>query len=437
MLNIEHVHDKILCRGFIMRILEARDGFIRFESEEKVALSSFLQIDGFRRYIAQVIKITRLDLNYVGYAKLIFVYDGSLNEYDNSLPDVKSDVRPFSFDIFSKSMEAETPVLSGHFLEDEIPLYLDRKCFDKKLLVSIDNPQNLEKLIANLKQEFATLGNVLVIDTLGIMSGRKYTASVDFKLPLNTEALEFIYEDCLSDATSDSKSLVKEIFSDLAEYSKTVPFLPFATLKTIVDDMVDHSHVFKLLVLKNKLMKFDNLGYFAKTSAEAENLGKILAMKDVVLDLSKLDSQFQNRYLSLVYSALTKLETKPQVFVLASNSINKKSLKTVLTTDEIPAVFATHSRFKYINEIKQMFTDFMVEPSFANNEVFKLYKTFLEAMPKDTYLITGQGTNFIPLVSLNKEFVSHHDEIVIDETNEKNVVEQDFSELEEALEITV
>ena len=127
LLNNKHVHDKILCRGFIMRILEARDGFTRFESNEKLALSSFLQIDGFRRYIAQVIKMTKLDLNYIGYAKLIYVYDGSLNEYDKSLPDVKSDIKPFSFEIFCKSMEPETPVLAGYFLEKEIPLYLDKK----------------------------------------------------------------------------------------------------------------------------------------------------------------------------------------------------------------------------------------------------------------------------------------------------------------------
>ena len=31
---------------------------------------------------------------------------------------------------------------------------------------------------------------------------------------------------------SDSKNLIKEIFTDLSEYSKTVEFLPFSTLAT-------------------------------------------------------------------------------------------------------------------------------------------------------------------------------------------------------------
>ena len=122
--------------------------------------------------------------------------------------------------------------------------------------------------------------------------------------------LQFIFEDCLNDATSESKSLIKEIFQDLSDYSKTVPFLPFGALKTIIDDMVDKSHIFKLLVLKNKLAKFDKLGYFAATAEEVSNLNKILASTNANIDLSKLDSNFQNRYLNVILSILEKQNTK-------------------------------------------------------------------------------------------------------------------------------
>ena len=121
------------------------------------------------------------------------------------------------------------------------------------MLICVDTAKTNNRIISNLTKQFAYLGKVLIIDMLGIIQGQKYVAGVDFKLPLNTESLEFMYEDCLNDATSDSKSLIKEIFNDLSEYSKTVPFLPFDALKSIVDDMVDKQHVFKLLVLKTNL----------------------------------------------------------------------------------------------------------------------------------------------------------------------------------------
>ena len=40
----EHVHGRIFIRGFTMRILEARESFIKFESEENILLSSFVEI---------------------------------------------------------------------------------------------------------------------------------------------------------------------------------------------------------------------------------------------------------------------------------------------------------------------------------------------------------------------------------------------------------
>ena len=153
---------------------------------------------------------------------------------------------------------------------------MDKTCFNKKLLISSDDSKSLTVILSNLEKQIENINNVVIIDMLGNLDFKKTIAGVDFKLPLNTESLEFMYEDCLNDATSDSKSMIKDIFQDLSEYSKTVPFLPFNTLKTIVDDMVDKSHIFKLLVLKNKLAKFDKQGYFAGNACEAENLQSIL-----------------------------------------------------------------------------------------------------------------------------------------------------------------
>lgn len=383
-----------------MRILEARDGFIKFESAEKIAVSSFLHINGFsKQYIAQVIKMNCFDEKFLGYAKILFVYDGLLKNYDKTLPAHDAEIKTFDFDILNKSFDIKTPIITGKLIGEGTNIPIDKSCFDKKMLVCVDSANANNIISSNLAQQFSKKSNVLVIDMLGVLEAPKFVAGVDFKLPLNTDSLEFMFEDCLNDATSDSKSLIKEIFADLSEYSKTVPFLPFGALKSIVDDMVDKSHIFKLLVLKNKLSKFDKMGYFAATATEANNLNKILTSKSAVIDLSKLDSVFQNRYLSVIYSAISKQKINTTLLVEASNALNKKNIKTILTSADIPAVFITHSRFKYINEIKNLFENFIIEPSFTSNEVFKSYGTFLNSMAKNTYLVVGKGTNYIPLIS--------------------------------------
>ena len=439
-----------------MKILEVRDGFVKFEADNSVYLSSFIQIDGIeKRYIAQVTQLKRSGENSIAYAKILFLYDGSLQPYDKTLPSKESEIKEFTFDILNNSINAKTPVIAGETLGKGVSIIIDASSFDKKMLASIDDKQENNIIARNLVKQFNNLDkNVLIIDTLGVIDAKKITAGVDFKLPLDTASLAFMYQDCLNDATADSKSMIIEIFKDLSDYSQTVPFVPFGALKSIVDDMVDKSHVFKLLVLKNKLAKFDKLGYFAANKQEVDKIDAILNSKCAIIDLSKLDTAFQNRYLAFLYE---KLQQKPntQVILELSNVISKKNLKNILSSENIPTTFITHSRFKYLNDIKNLFDNFIISQSFTNNEIFSIYSSFLKAMPKQTYLITGEAVNYIPLVSTLKvinevipsqpeTFEEEEKEIPVSEPEEvqeelpieepeeeEEIVQEDDSELEE------
>ena len=422
-----------------MRILEVRDGFVKFEADETICLSSFIQIDGIEKnYIAQVIQLKRSGENSIGYAKILFLYDGSLLNYDKTLPSKEAEIKEFTFEILGNSIKANSPIIIGKTQSSDLNITIDSSAFDKKMLMSIDDKISNNLIVRNLVKQFNNLDkNVVIIDTLGIIDAKKLVAGVDFKLPLNTESLAFMYQDCLNDATADSKSLIIEIFKDLSEYSKTVPFVPFEALKSIVDDMVDKSHVFKLLVLKNKLTKFDRLGYFAKNKKEVDSLKHYLNSKCTIIDLSKLDSAFMNRYLSFIYEAMSD---DTQVLLELANTVSKKNIKDILTND-IATTFVTHSRFKYLNDIKNVFDNFVVTPSIANNEIFNIYSTFLKSMPKNTYLIAGEATNYIPLVSPIKQI---NDTIEIAKTEEtddnleqelENIVEDDIAPIETSSEI--
>ena len=405
-----------------MRITEVRDGFIKIESEQKLQLSSFLLIsDEEKKYIAQVINSKRSGENDIVYSKILFNYDAGLVNYDKSLPSLNSSISVFDFSNISNTFNALHPITIGQLLDNNESINVEKKLFENHTLISVDDSDMQNVILTNLSKQFA---DSIVIDMIGNVSAeRKFVAGVDFKLPLNTDSLAFMYEDCLNDATGDSKNLIKEIFKDLSDYSKTVPFLPFMTLKTIIDDMVDKSHVFKLLVLKNKLDKFNKLGYFANNLKEVNCIESILNTSNVVIDLSKLDVIFQNRYLSVIYSYLKTLSK--QVFIVASNSISKNSLKTVLTDEKVFSIFLTHSKFKYLNEIKSFFENFIIEPNFNNSQIFKAYSTFISGMSKNSYLILGKATNYLPLVS---------DLVLLENTDELNSY-KDTKDVEEQISV--
>lgn len=383
-----------------MKIIEVRDGFVKIESEKKIEISSFLELKGTdKKYVAQVIRSKTNGTGYNVYAKILFINDGSLKKYDKTMPDNLAEISEFSFETINNSFNYARPVVAGKFASNGNNILIDSESFGHLTMASIDNSEMNNIVVQNLAKQFKQFGKTVIIDMLGVVNADKFVAGRDFKLPLNTESLKFMYEDCLNDATADSKNMIKEIFTDLAEYSRDVKFLPFITLKTIVDDMVEKSHIFKLLVFKNKLAKFDSAGYFASYPADAENLSKILKSDFSIIDLSKVDSLFQNRYLSVILSELNEISPQTSVLIEASNAINKKNIKTLLYTESLKTIFVTHSKFKYLQDLKPLFKNYLLENTYANKNVFNLYSFFLESMDESKYLIVGEGTNYVPLIS--------------------------------------
>lgn len=417
-----------------MKVLDLRDGFIKFEANENIFLSSFILINSTEKsYIAQVLQIKKTEENPIAFAKILFLYNGELLNYDKTLPSFDSEIKEFTSEILQNSISAENPVIVGKTFGNN-NIVVDSSAFDKKMLISIDDNLENNIIVRNLVKQFENLSKkVVILDTLGVVEAKKSIAGVDFKLPLDTASLNFMYQDCLNDATQESKSLIIEIFKDLAEYSQTVPFVPFGILKNIVDDMVDKSHVFKLLVLKNKLAKFEQLGYFAKNKTEVEKLNHILESDCAIIDLSKLDPAFQNRYLSFIYETLSKFQDR-QVILELSNTVSKKNLKEILTDSDIPTAFITHSRFKFLNDIKNMFDNFIISPSVENNKIFNIYQTFLNSMPKKNCLIAGEAVNYIPFISKVEsinEFAPKNEPVQIDTLEEELNIETSNEVLEE------
>ena len=374
-----------------MKILEVRDGFVKFESSEDLFISSLVKIEGqSKSYVAQILQIK----SNVAIAKILYLYNGKLEEYDKTAPSTDSEVTILSIDVINEINENRAPLIIGKYRDENI--IVDADSLNKKAIMCVDNKSEKNLIIQNIARQFNNLEkNVLIIDTTGNIEAKKYVAGVDFKLPLDSVSLKFIYEECLNDATSESKSLIIEIFKDLLEYASTVEYLPFQVLKSIVDDLVDKSHVFKLLVLKNKLARFSKLGYFANDKNDVQRVNKILSHKCSVVDFSKLDSTFLNRYLAYIYQ---NVEEDTQVMIELSSKMSKKSIKNIFDSD-VCSLFISSSEFKYLSNIKEICENYIVIPSKNINAVFGEFSAFLKQMRNEEFLIAGKYTNYLPLIS--------------------------------------
>ena len=118
-----------------MKILEVRDGFIKYETSERIALSSFIQIKGIeKRYIAQIVQIKHAGENNIVYAKILFIYNGMLLNYDKTLPSTDSEITNFDFKIISQTFEIEKNICIGTISNTSDDININSEFFNKKLL---------------------------------------------------------------------------------------------------------------------------------------------------------------------------------------------------------------------------------------------------------------------------------------------------------------
>ena len=407
-----------------MKITEVRDGFIKLEVDESVYLSSFVRITGSDRdYIAQIINIK----SGSAAAKILFtITDGELSNYDNTAPSKDSEVVLYTREILDKSVRADSPVIIGKTFDNSCNIVVDSSVFNKKMLISTDDVNMSNLLLQNFARQFDNLGiNTVIIDTDNIVKAQKYYAGKDFKLPLNKTTVQYLYQACNKEATPDSRQMIAEVFNDLSEYFDSVPFVPLGVLKSIVDDMVDKQHIFKLFVLKNKLSYLSKLGYFAENKTEAESINKLLDSNTPVVDISSVDAGFRNYFLEYLYTQLKS--DKTQVFLITSNIVSKHNLKTILTESDVPTTLVVNSRYRYLDNIKAMFDNFIIEPTVNNKAVFRVYNSFLSSMEQRSYLITGEGINYIPIISKAQII----EEVVVSE--QKSPIELNPPEINEQL----
>ncbi len=415
-----------------MKIIEVRDGFIKLEADESVYLSSFIRAAGMEKdYIAQISSLKKINNVYIAFAKILFIMrDEQLFNYDNTEPSVDSEVTTFTMDILRNSINVSNPLILGKTLDDSCNIVIDSSAFNKKMLISVDDVNMNNLLLSNLTKQFDNLGvNTVIIDTNKVVKLPKFLAGKDFKLPLNKITLQSLYKCCINEATEDSRQMIADVFKDLGEYFDSVPFVPFNVLKSIIDDIVDKQHIFKLFVLKNKLSFLSKLGYFAETKAEADSISKIIESINPVIDISSVDTGFQNYYIEYIYSVLKPEKT--QVLFETSNIVSKHNLKMIIKESDISSTLIVHSKYRYLNDIKVMFDNFIIEPTPENKSVFRVYNSFLSSMQENTYLITGEGINYIPVISKAQEI----NEVVELKQEQPEVQSEEYSvQLEEDVE---
>lgn len=411
-----------------MQIVEAKNNLVKVSydtSEENLILSGFVVIkDAVQSFIGQIVNLEANPRGNFVIVKLLFTFndEGIITNYNGSIPSIKCPMDIVKPNELLELLPIQNPIIIGELAQQKTALKLDRSLFENKLLICAEKEENNEILIRNCAQQLANDGKkVLIIDLNGELdfSANKIIAAENFKLPLNYETINFIYEKGLDDAKAETKAMIQEIFIEVQDYVKTLPekFIPFETFKDVVDEQYEETELVELVLLKNKLLKYYDEGIFAQKRSEFDSFRNALESPEIsILDLSGIDENIQREMISYAYSLVNELneEQNQEVYVFCNinnDNSDKKLLKQILTTKNAYSAIICPYGYKYLKELKQISKDLILFAPIQQQDDFAGYNAFLNKLNVHEFIIYGEATHHLPLIVTLNELPQNEEQL--------------------------
>lgn len=393
-----------------MNVVEIKNNLVKisYEPSDKLALSGFVIIeDENTPYVAQVMNLRGDENGNFAIVKLLFTFnsEGILKSYNGTVPSYNSVVSPLPVKDLLDVIPVEKPVIIGKLAQLNTTLRVDKSIFENNLLICSSNFDNTSLLIDNFIKQLDE--KIVIIDTEGVFkSDSKITFPNDFKLPLNYNTINYIYENDLEDTDSVSKAIIQDIFLEVQEYTKTLSegYLPFNSFFNVVDSQFKETQIPQLVLLKNKLLKYKEEEIFADDDISA--LSRLAQVNDpLIIDISGVQDSLQKEVISYIYGVLNSLNVKMYSFVKISNDNSDKKLLRLLTSESnIYTTIICPHEYKYVNELKEISQNKILFTPQTLQHDFLSYNTFLNKLNGTEFVIFGAHTQDIPLIIQLSEF---------------------------------
>ncbi len=389
-----------------MQVLEIKNNLVKiaYDVNDNLALSSFVIIEDTNTpYVAQVVNVKADKLTNFAIVKLLFTFneEGILKNYNGTIPSLKSTVSILPSKELLDIIPIENNLIMGELAQQNVTLNVDKTILDNNLLVCSDNVENTNILLKNITKQIDE--KIVIFDTDGLFDAEnKITFGKDFKLPLNYDTINFIYENELDDVDATSRAVIQDIFIEVQEYTKNLPegYLPFETFINVVDQQYKETQIPQLVLLRNKLIKYRDLNAFAETLKDVLSLSiAIDKSKVTIIDISEMAPVLQKEIMSYTYGVMKGFNETIYSFVKVDNAnSSKRLLKTFLSRDGIYTTIICRHEYKYLPELKSAAQNLILFTPQTLQHDFAAYNTFLNKLNTDEFIIYGAHTQNIPLI---------------------------------------
>ena len=393
-----------------MRIFEVKNNLVKifYETSDNLFLSGFVMIkDSRESYIGQIMHLESSKHGNVAIAKIIFnvTEDGVITAYSGTIPAINSAISIVNSIDFLKLIQGQNPILIGEFIEKDLLVSLDKSLLENKLVICSENQENTDLMIKTLNRQIKNYGKkTIIIDTEGesIFDRNPLVMGDNFRLPINNQIINFIYENGLEYKSARSKAILQETFLEINYYLSSLeePYIPVNKFIDILEKQYNKSKLPELVLLKNALIKYNDSGIFARNIMEYKNLFEsLLENQTTVIDISKVDETFQREVIYYLYDLLGQISEEYYVFVkLTNGNSDKKLLKQIFSIKSAYTIINCSYIYKYLTELKKISKDLILFTPLMQQQDFASYNTFLNTLNRTEFVVYGQSTQYMPLI---------------------------------------
>lgn len=392
-----------------MKLLEIKNNLVKlsYGENEKPILGKFIVLaTSEKSYVAQLVNLKSDNVNNFAIAKLLFTFtpDGVVDNYDGSIPSMSSQLSFLDSAELLDLLPIETAVKIGQLAQQNESLSLDISVFEHNFTVFAERETDKTTFISNcIRQLFQMKEKSVIVDLNNNFADySRIEFAKDFKLPLNSEMIDFIFEYELAEVDPSTKAVIQDVFYAVQQYIKTLDFefLPIDNFVDVVANQYKETQMPELALLKNKLLKYRDSNIFANTKEEVLAFNQKLEEKNCsIVNLTDVNEALQKEVLVFVHKALESIKKYVYFFCpLTDGNSDKKLLKRFINNNHVFTTIIVSNSYKYVKELKSCAENVVIfAPEDAQHE-FAAYNTFLNKLNLGECIVFGKLTQGIPFI---------------------------------------
>ena len=254
-----------------MQVANALNNTIRILFNPKVEafkLFDFLMVKSLDdRYLAQIIEIydDKFDSSQ-NVAKLKLFYKIAPNNevipYDNFTPNKECEISKINSDEVENfiNQEKETFIFATN-VKNSQSLNVQYDFFNNNAVILADKIENANAISLNLAKKLSAKKHTVFVDFTGIVEyegAKKITACKNFKMPLNYETIDYVFDRCLADASLEFQTIGLEIMNAIKKFAKKqeAGFFPFNAFLNVITNQYKATPYSELQLLLIRIKKY-------------------------------------------------------------------------------------------------------------------------------------------------------------------------------------